>query len=223
MNIQITGAAFQLVLGANPVSLPADGVTVGIVSARLVDAAGVTIISGTGTTIQFATTAGTLLTVGVVTSTTDGIATAYIKAPSSAGVGSISAVGGGVSGALSMTFTTPGTTYVETLTTPVIKDTSGNVVTAPKAGNVLVVASTITNTGSTAQQTTYIVQIKNSAGAVVYFTFLQGSIPANTSMEFGAGWTPTVAGTYTVQVFAWNSFASATPLSPPVTTTVIVA
>ena len=132
LTIPISGAPNSLVLTADPTSLPADGIAVGKVNARLVDANGVTIISGSGTTIGFSTTAGTLLTTSVVTDLTTGISSAYIKAPATAGLGTLTAVGGGVSGTLGLNFTTPGTAYVETLTTPVIKDTSGNVVAAPR-------------------------------------------------------------------------------------------
>jgi hypothetical protein len=107
--------------------------------------------------------------------------------------------------------------------TPTLVDTAGRTVTAPRAGTLVAIASPIVNKLNTPQQTLYIVQVKDSTGAIVSFNFVSGTIPANTELTFAISWKPTEAGTYTIEVFAWNNFTEAQVLAPMQTITINVA
>ncbi|MBI2184853.1 MAG: Ig-like domain-containing protein [Thaumarchaeota archaeon] len=223
LTVQVSGSPFKMSLSASPTTAAADGSTIVTISAKIVDASGVTIITSPGTTVQLASTAGTVLTTTIVTATDTGIATGYVRAPTTAGLATVTALGGGVSGSLTYNFTQAGAIYKATSTTPTLQDTAGNPVTAPTVGNLVSVASTITNTQSSAQQTLLIVQVKDSTGKIVYLTTASLNIPASTAVTLSAGWTPTAAGTYTIEAFAWDSFSTANVLAIVQKTTVTVS
>jgi hypothetical protein len=107
--------------------------------------------------------------------------------------------------------------------TPTLVDTAGRTVTAPRAGTIVAISSPIVNKLNTPQQTLYIVQVKDSTGAIVSFNFVSGTIPPNTELTFAIGWRPTAPGTYTIEVFAWNNFTEAQVLAPMQTITVTVS
>jgi len=107
--------------------------------------------------------------------------------------------------------------------TPTLVDTAGRTVTAPRVGTIVAISSPIVNKQNTPQQTLYIVQVKDSTGAIVSFNFVSGTIPANTELTFAISWKPTEAGTYTIEVFAWNNFTEAQVLAPMQTITINVA
>ena len=223
LQVQVAGAPYRISLTATPTTAPADGKTIVEVVAKLVDVSGVTIISSPGITIQFSTDLGTFLTTSVVTDTTTGEAKAYLKAPTTTGKATITAVGGGVAGSTTIEFTTPGPVYKAEVKTPTLVDTAGRTVTAPRAGAIVAISSPIVNKQDVAQQTLYIVQVKDSTGAIVSFNFVSGTIPANTELTFAIGWRPTAPGTYTIEVFAWNNFTEAEVLAPMQTITVTVS
>jgi adhesin/invasin len=223
VQVQVAGAPYKISLTATPTTAPADGTTIVEVVAKLVDVSGVTIVSSPGITIQFSTDLGTLLTTSVNTDTTTGEAKAYLKAPTTTGKATITAVGGGVAGSTTIEFTTPGPVYKAEVKTPTLVDTAGRTVTAPRAGAIVAISSPIVNKQDVAQQTLYIVQVKDSTGAIVSFNFVSGTIPANTELTFAIGWRPTAPGTYTIEVFAWNNFTEAQVLAPMQTITINVA
>lgn len=107
--------------------------------------------------------------------------------------------------------------------TPTLVDTAGRTVTAPRVGAIVAIASPIVNKLNTPQPTLYIVQVKDSTGAIVSFNFVSGTIPPNTELTFAIGWRPTEPGTYTIEVFAWNNFTEAQVLAPMQTITVTVS
>jgi len=223
LQVQVAGAPYKISLTATPTTAPADGTTIVEVVAKLVDVSGVTIVSSPGITIQFSTDLGTFLTTSVVTDTTTGEAKAYLKAPTTTGKATITAVGGGVAGSTTIEFTTPGPVYKAEVKTPTLVDTAGRTITAPRAGAIVAISSPIVNKQDVAQQTLYIVQVKDSTGAIVSFNFVSGTIPANTELTFAIGWRPTAPGTYTIEVFAWNNFTEAQVLAPMQTITVTVS
>jgi len=107
--------------------------------------------------------------------------------------------------------------------TPVLKDpTTGETITEGKAGEQVMLSTEMSNTATEDQPMLYIVQVKDETGRVVYLSFISGTVPAGETYEFGIGWTPTVAGTYTVEVFAWVSWAEPTPLSDVATATITI-
>jgi hypothetical protein len=223
VTVTIAGVVKSMSVSADVSPAPADGTTVVKLTMKQVDAAGATVIPSAGIPVTISTTAGSLLTTTATISATTGEAVGYIKAPSAVSTATITVVGGGTIGTLTLQFTAPGAVYKETSTAPTLKDLAGNAVTAPKVGTIVSVASTITNTQDTAQQTLLIIQVKDSHGAVVYITTASISIPANTGVELSAGWTPAAAGTYTIEAFAWDTFAAGNVLAAVQKTTVTVS
>jgi hypothetical protein len=59
----------------------------------------------------------------------------------------------------------------------------------------------------------YIVQVKDADGFVVSISTVGGTLPAGQSFDVSASWTPTAAGTYTIEVFVWNELGKPSPLS----------
>jgi hypothetical protein len=108
-----------------------------------------------------------------------------------------------------------------TSTTPALQDQSGNALTQATKGTMVLLASDMSNTGATDQAMLYIVQVKDSAGSVVSLSFISGTVPAGATYTFGMPWTPTDAGDFTVEVFAWTSWTDPTPLSAEVSTSTV--
>jgi len=223
LTIPVTGAPYQLKLSAEPASAPADGTSIVTIKAWLVDAQGATIITpAPGVTINFATTGGTLLTTTASTSPTTGIAATFLRAPCTPGKVNVTASGGGLTGTITIEFTTPPPVYKAEVKKPTLVDTAGRTVTAPTVGRIIAISSPIVNKQNVEQQTLYIVQVKDATGAIVSFNFMSGTIPPNTELTFAISWKPTEPGTYTIEVFAWNNFTEAEVLAPMQTITITV-
>ena len=98
---------------------------------------------------------------------------------------------------------------------PQIVDTSGNLVASPNVGDILIVQATITNDDDVAHTVTFLVQIKNAAGEVVNLGWVRDiELAADESQTPGMSWLPDSAGTYTAEVYVWDSLTSAVALSP---------
>jgi hypothetical protein len=108
-----------------------------------------------------------------------------------------------------------------TSTTPALQDQSGNAITTASRGTMVLLASDMSNTGTTDQAMLYIVQVKDSAGSVVSLSFISGTVPAGATYTFGIPWTPTMSGSFTVEVFAWASWTDPSPLSAEVGTSTV--
>lgn len=123
---------------------------------------------------------------------------------------------------------TVGTSQVATervpASTPSLVDTSGNAVSAPTAGSLVVVQSAVRNNATSSQTFTYIVQVKNANGQVVFLNWIQNmTLSVGQTSTPGISWTPSAAGTYTIQVFVWDSLTGAQARSPVFTQTVTVS
>ncbi|WP_309493078.1 hypothetical protein [Candidatus Hecatella orcuttiae] len=96
---------------------------------------------------------------------------------------------------------------------PELQDAQGNPLVKGAVGVQVLLVTEISNLASTTQSMLYIVQIKDSVGAVVYLSFISGNVPGKGSLTLGIAWTPEEAGSYTVEVFAWKSWSDPTPLA----------
>jgi hypothetical protein len=85
----------------------------------------------------------------------------------------------------------------------------------------VLLASDMSNTAATDHAMLYIVQVKDAAGSVVSLSFISGTVPAGATYTFGMPWTPSDAGSFTVEVFAWTSWTDPTPLSAEVSTSTV--
>ena len=88
-------------------------------------------------------------------------------------------------------------------------------VASPNVGDILIVQATITNDDDVAHTVTFLVQIKNAAGEVVNLGWVRDiELAADESQTPGMSWLPDSAGTYTAEVYVWDSLTSAVALSP---------
>jgi len=95
-----------------------------------------------------------------------------------------------------------------------IADSSGNIITAPTRNEQLQIAGTVHNNQNYEQNFVFIIQIKESEGAVVSVSWIEGQMSANQNFEVSQSWNPIKAGNYTVETFVWTSLGEPIPLSP---------
>ena len=72
------------------------------------------------------------------------------------------------------------------------------------------------------QRFAYIVQIRDENDVVTSLTWLTGSLAPRQTFSPALSWTPTVPGTYSIQIFVWESLNNPDALSPPLSLTVEV-
>ena len=88
--------------------------------------------------------------------------------------------------------------------------------------NQVMIVADLSNGQDRNQKFAYIVQILNENDIVVSLSWLTGSLSAYQTFSPAQSWTPTQAGTYTVQIFVLESVDNPTPLSHPLLLTVNV-
>lgn len=88
--------------------------------------------------------------------------------------------------------------------------------------NQVMIVADLSNGQDRDQKFAYIVQIHNKNDIVVSLSWLTGNLSPYQTFSPAQSWTPTQAGTYTVQIFVWESVDSPTPLSRPLLLTVNV-
>jgi hypothetical protein len=107
---------------------------------------------------------------------------------------------------------------------PRIVDSFGNAVTgAVKSGQQIQVTADLTNGQDRDQPFAYLVQIQDANGVTVSLSWITGTLTAGQSLNPAQSWTPQSSGTYTAQIFVWQSIDNPNALSPPLTTTINVA
>lgn len=84
------------------------------------------------------------------------------------------------------------------------------------------ITADVTNGQDRDQPFAYIVQIKDQNGVVVQLSWLTGTLTAGQSLNPAQSWTPTTAGSYTAEVYVWNSIDNPDALSPPLTMKITV-
>jgi plastocyanin len=100
------------------------------------------------------------------------------------------------------------------LSKPKLVDQTGSEVMSPAVGMQILVRSEIENNLSTDQDFTYIVQIKDSGGATVMVSYMEGTIPADKRYRVAQSWFADEAGDYMAEVFVWKSIMDPTILAP---------
>lgn len=88
--------------------------------------------------------------------------------------------------------------------------------------NQVMIVADLSNGQDRDQKFAYIVQIHNENDIVVSLSWLTGNLSPYQTFSPAQSWIPTQAGTYTVQIFVWESVDSPTPLSRPLLLTVNV-
>ncbi len=65
------------------------------------------------------------------------------------------------------------------------------------------------------QKFAYIIQIRDENGVVISLSWITGSLTPGQSFSPALSWTPISAGTYTIQIFVWESVNNPDALSVP--------
>lgn len=77
------------------------------------------------------------------------------------------------------------------------------------------IVSDVKNQENKNQPFAYLVQIQDNNGITLSLSWITGSMVPKQTLNLGQSWLPTVAGTYTAQIFVWESIANPNALSPP--------
>jgi len=100
-----------------------------------------------------------------------------------------------------------------TISSPATVDTTGHGITSYGVGQEIGIQSVLANQGTQNQKFSYIVQVMDQDGVTDFFGATSASMLGNQSFTATQVWIPKATGTYTVQVFVWDSLASAIPLT----------
>lgn len=79
---------------------------------------------------------------------------------------------------------------------------------------VMVVAD-LSNGQDRSQNFAYIVQIRDQNDLVTSLSWLTGSLTPGQTFSPALSWTPTISGTYTIEIFVWESIKNPDALSAP--------
>jgi hypothetical protein len=124
------------------------------------------------------------------------------------------------------------TTFIGTIVPPLerapasnprIVDSFGNAINGTvKVGQQIQVTADLANGQNRDQPFAYLVQIQDANGVTVSLSWITGTLSAGQSLNPAQSWTPSTAGTYTAQIFVWQSIDNPNALSPPLSTTINV-
>jgi len=107
---------------------------------------------------------------------------------------------------------------------PRIVDSFGNAINGTvKSGQQIQVTADLTNGQDRDQPFAYLVQIQDANGVTVSLSWITGTLTSGQSLNPAQSWTPSASGTYTAQIFVWQSIDNPNALSPPLSTTITVA
>jgi len=106
---------------------------------------------------------------------------------------------------------------------PRIVDSFGNPITgAVNTGQLIQIATDLTNNQNIDQSFAYLVQIKDQNGVTVSLSWITGTLVANQQLTPAQAWTPSASGTFTAQIFVLQSIDNPLQLSKPLAKTIIV-
>ena len=96
-----------------------------------------------------------------------------------------------------------------------ILDSAGNSLSKVNVDQQIQIVSDVTNQENKDQPFAYLVQIQDSTGITLSLSWITGSMVPKQTLKLGQSWLPTSAGTYTAQIFIWESITNPNALSPP--------
>jgi len=79
----------------------------------------------------------------------------------------------------------------------------------------VMIMADLSNGQDRAQKFAYIVQIRDENGLVTSLAWITGSLTPGQTFSPALSWTPIAAGTYTIQIFVWESVDNPDALSVP--------
>jgi len=100
-----------------------------------------------------------------------------------------------------------------TISSPTMVDTTGHEISSYSVGQEIGIQSVLANHGTTNQKFSYLVQVMDGNDVTDYFGATSASMLGNQSFTATQVWIPKEPGTYTIQVYVWDSLASAIPLT----------
>lgn len=98
---------------------------------------------------------------------------------------------------------------------PILLNSFGESISQVFTGEQLLIQSEVTNSQNKKQPFAYIVQVKDSEGITVSLSWVTSELPPNESLRVAQSWLPSIAGTYTIEIFVWESLIDPNALSPP--------
>lgn len=99
---------------------------------------------------------------------------------------------------------------------PRILDSSGNTITGPvKVGQQIQISHVLANGLNCNMPFVYVVQIQDHDGVTVALSWINGTLLAGQSLNPAQSWAPQYNGTYTAQIFTWQSLDNPYALVPP--------
>lgn len=99
----------------------------------------------------------------------------------------------------------------------IITNNSGKIIQESQTGQQLQITAEIQNMQSYEQPFSYLVQIKDSSGIVVWLSWFEGSLATDQQLQVSQSWIPTEPDTYNIETFVWKSIKNPLPLSKPLT------
>ncbi len=91
-----------------------------------------------------------------------------------------------------------------------------------KVDQQVMIVADLSNGQDKDQKFAYMIQIRDENGVVVSLSWLTGSLTPRQTFSPALSWTPIFAGTYTIQIFVWESVNNPDALSPPLSLVVEV-
>ncbi|MEM4377326.1 MAG: hypothetical protein QXZ15_07485 [Candidatus Nitrosocaldaceae archaeon] len=104
----------------------------------------------------------------------------------------------------------------------VIVDDAGNRIEEIHVGMQVLISSEVTNNQTKSQDYILIFKVTNEDGETVKIGFTKGTLAANAKATGAIDWTPEKEGSYTIEVFVWESFENPIAISPKQETAVEV-
>ncbi len=87
----------------------------------------------------------------------------------------------------------------------------------------VLVTADITNNQEITQHFVFIVQIKNDENVIISLGWITGSLNRNQSVSPARSWTPDHAGTYSAEIFVWESLTNQDALSESLSINIITS
>ncbi|MFM7861211.1 MAG: hypothetical protein ACKO7Y_00440 [Candidatus Nitrosotenuis sp.] len=85
------------------------------------------------------------------------------------------------------------------------------------------ISGDIVNKQATPQTFVYIVQIVDDAGIIYKLTWISASLNPQQSLSPAISWNPTEPGTYTAQIYVWDSIKDANALAKKIDLKILVS
>jgi hypothetical protein len=96
-----------------------------------------------------------------------------------------------------------------------ILDSTGNSLGKVNVNQQIQIASDVTNQKDKDQPFAYLVQIQDNNGITVSLSWITGTMAPHQTMNLGQSWMPSSPGSYTVQIFVWESITNPNALTTP--------